>query len=64
MAATGSTHAGGAAQIPEVQVPLEQSVPTAQTLPVAHAGQVPPPQSTSVSAPFFAPSVHVGAAVV
>jgi hypothetical protein len=33
-------------------------------LPVAQGGQVPPPQSTSVSAPFFTPSVQLGAAHV
>jgi hypothetical protein len=31
-----------------------------QVLPFAHFPQVPPPQSTSVSAPFFIPSVQVG----
>jgi hypothetical protein len=42
-------------------LPLEQSVVTAQDAPLPHGGQ-PPPQSVSVSAPFFVRSVHVGAA--
>ncbi|HRI68289.1 MAG TPA: hypothetical protein PK156_28865 [Polyangium sp.] len=28
------------------------------TFPTAHGGHVPPPQSTSVSAPFLTPSSH------
>jgi len=38
---------------------FEQSAFAEQFLPVAHARQV-PPQSTSVSAPFIAPSLQVG----
>jgi hypothetical protein len=40
---------------------LAQSAPVAHALPEAHGGQ-PPPQSTSVSAPFFTWSVHEGGA--
>lgn len=40
----------------------EQSVPAEHASPVPHAPHVPPPQSTSVSAPFFKPSLHEGAA--
>jgi hypothetical protein len=43
------------------QTPLWQSPATVQSPFVAHPPQVPPPQSTSVSAPFSVPSVHVGA---
>lgn len=32
-------------------------------LPSGHFGQVKPPQSTSVSIPFWMPSLHVGIAV-
>jgi hypothetical protein len=39
-----------------------QSKSLPQDLPFAHAPHVPPPQSTSVSAPFFTPSVQVAAA--
>src|SRR5262249_33483211 len=35
-----------------------QSFATAHFLPVGHCGQVPPPQSVSVSAPFFTLSPH------
>jgi hypothetical protein len=41
--------------------PLWQSLPTAHVAPVPHFGQLAPPQSTSVSVPFFTTSVHVGA---
>ncbi len=41
--------------------PDVQSSATRQSLPSAHAGLVEPPQSTSVSVPFFTPSVVVGA---
>ena len=47
--------------LPE-QSPLVQSVFTLQTFPGAQAGQVPPPQSTSVSFPFVTASEQVGAA--
>ena len=40
---------------------LMQSAPTKQKFPELQAGQVPPPQSRSVSAPFFTPSLQVGA---
>src|SRR6266852_2810250 len=43
-----------------MQFPLVQSPLPAHISPLAHVGQVPPPQSTSVSAPFFTPSRHVG----
>src|SRR4029079_2211714 len=43
------------------QMPLEQSPPTLQDWVSAHLlGQV-PPQSVSVSVPFFTPSLHAGA---
>jgi hypothetical protein len=48
----------GAAQRPAVQIVLVQSAPTTQTRPVAH-GLHAPPQSTSVSFPFFTRSVQV-----
>src|SRR5687768_6949044 len=41
-------------------MPLVQSELTAQSLSFAHAGQVPPPQSTSVSAPFLSTSMQLG----
>lgn len=41
-----------------VQMLLRQSVLTLQRWPRAHLGQVPPPQSTSVSNPFLVPSEH------
>jgi hypothetical protein len=42
--------------------PLSQSVGCKHFLPSPQAGHAPPPQSTSVSAPFWKPSVHRGAA--
>ena len=36
-----------------VQRLLRQSDPEAQLFPKAHFGHLPPPQSTSVSSPFF-----------
>src|SRR4051812_34834636 len=39
-----------------------QSRPTTQAFPLPQPPQVPPPQSTSVSTPFFTVSVHVGLA--
>jgi hypothetical protein len=39
--------------------PLWQSAATAHVPLVGHFGQVPPPQSTSVSAPFFTLSVQL-----
>jgi hypothetical protein len=50
----------GAAQVPAEQTALWQSVSTPQVSPIGHAGQL-PPQSTSVSLPFFTPSEHDGA---
>jgi hypothetical protein len=51
----------GAAQTPFAQLALVQSEATPQVLPLAHLTQVAPPQSMSVSPPFFIPSLHVGA---
>ncbi len=45
-------------QVPSTQKPLVQSVPVRQVSPSAQVGQVPPPQSTSVSAPFCCSSTH------
>jgi hypothetical protein len=50
----------GDEQTLEPQRDVMQSVPATHFFPVAHAGQS-PPQSVSVSAPFWKPSVHVGA---
>jgi hypothetical protein len=44
-----------------LQTPSLQSVPALQLFPSSHAGQLTPPQSTSVSLPLSIPSVHVGA---
>ena len=54
----------GAWQSPPMQLPLWQSVPSAQVLLGAQAGQPDPapPQSTSVSLPFWTLSVQVRAA--
>jgi hypothetical protein len=54
----------GAAQVSAtgVHTPLSQSPPTAHFSPVAQSSQFGPPQSTSVSAPFFWPSAQFGAA--
>jgi hypothetical protein len=43
--------------VPAKHVPFPQSLDSVQVLPSTHAPQA-PPQSTSVSLPFFAPSVH------
>jgi hypothetical protein len=53
----------GAWQTLPVQTPLVQSPGVVQPLPLAHffAGAQDPPQSTSVSVPFFTTSAHVGA---
>jgi hypothetical protein len=40
-----------------------QSEPVRQDRPFPHVGQAPPPQSTSVSAPFRKPSEQLGAAL-
>jgi hypothetical protein len=47
--------------MPIEQIPVVQSDPTKHCLVVAQVEQVPPPQSMSVSFPFFTPSLHVGA---
>src|SRR6476659_8544236 len=46
--------------MPSMQLPLTQSVPAMQVLPLTHLGQVGPPQSMSVSLPFLTVSVQVG----
>jgi hypothetical protein len=43
-----------------VQTLLVQSPPTEQILPLAHPLHMLPPQSVSVSTPFFTVSLHVG----
>ena len=48
------------AHLVSTQRPLAQSLRLAQVLLMAQRGHVPPPQSTSVSAPFLTPSVQVG----
>jgi len=50
----------GVWQIPPVQTPLVQSPATVQCSPLPHffVGAHPPPQSASVSVPFFTPSLH------
>jgi hypothetical protein len=53
-------HEGGAHAI-AVQTPLAQSVAIAHAFVSEHSGQEPPPQSTSVSAPFFTMSWQLGA---
>jgi hypothetical protein len=47
-----------AAQKPEEQTLLRQSVIAAQRAPFLHAPQIVPPQSTSVSSPSMIPSMH------
>jgi hypothetical protein len=44
-----------------LQTPSAQSVPALQFFPSAHAGQLAPPQSTSVSLPSIIPLLHVAA---
>src|SRR5204863_357497 len=53
----------GTAQTPPEQTPLVQSPATPQALPLPHflAGAQEPPQSTSVSVPFFTMSLQEGA---
>jgi hypothetical protein len=53
----------GALQVrePAGHTPLTQSPASVQLLPSVHLGQVPPPQLRSVSAPFCAESLQVGA---
>jgi hypothetical protein len=48
-------------QMPPEHPPIAQSVPRKHASPVAHPGQLPPPQSRAVSLPFLTPSVQVGA---
>jgi hypothetical protein len=59
------TQLATATQTPAGQLPLAQSVSAAHFSPSAHflpcATQVVPPQSTSVSEPFFTPSPQVAA---
>jgi hypothetical protein len=56
-----SSHVSGVhPQTPALHGPFAQSVLTLQANPGAHFGQVPPPQSTSVSAPFFDRSLQAG----
>jgi hypothetical protein len=64
----GSTQAGpqvfsgapqGSTQRPSTHSPVAQSLVFAQWPPNAQVGQVPPPQSTSDSEPFFAPSLQL-----
>mmetsp|Transcript_24545 Transcript_24545/g.50957 ORF Transcript_24545/g.50957 Transcript_24545/m.50957 type:complete len:214 (-) Transcript_24545:353-994(-) len=55
-------HCGAAespTHVPPWHWPDRQSPLTRHCLPLLHLGQVPPPQSTSVSAPFVTPSLHV-----
>ena len=40
-------------------MPVVQSPSAAQLNPVAHLAQLVPPQSTSLSSPFFSPSLHL-----
>ena len=54
----------GATQTPPEHAPLVQSEPPRHCLPRAHVGQVPPPQSTSVSLPFWMRSMQFGRGVV
>src|SRR5579859_7807722 len=44
-----------------LQTALVQSLAPVQSLPSAHFGQLAPPQSVSLSVPFFTPSGHAGA---
>src|SRR5438045_9657411 len=62
---TVSLHVG-VWQMPPVQTPLVQSPASEQCRPLPHFfdGAQLPPQSTSVSVPFFTVSLHVGAAQV
>jgi hypothetical protein len=52
----------GAWHFPPLQTPLTQSVGLVQPLLVPHFGQLPPPQSTSLSVPSFSASEQVAAA--
>jgi hypothetical protein len=57
--ATPSLHVAGW-QTPATQFLLAQSDPSAHRWNAAHGAQLAPPQSTSVSVPFCAPSVQPG----
>ena len=46
---------------PQQPLPGRQSLLARHRLPLAHGGQLPPPQSISLSVPFCTPSLHVGA---
>src|SRR5262245_56526099 len=50
-------------QVPFTQLLLVQSALTTHVLPFAHAEQVPPPQSTSVSFPFLMPSAQLAQSI-
>jgi hypothetical protein len=50
-------------QTPDLHGPWLQSVSAAHFWPATHFGQRVPPQSTSVSEPFFDLSVHEGSGV-
>ncbi|HVU03081.1 MAG TPA: hypothetical protein VHE30_15075 [Polyangiaceae bacterium] len=47
-------------QTPDEQYVVVQSVPVRHFFPEPQAVQVPPPQSTSVSLPFWTASLHAG----
>ena len=49
----------GVPHCPASQSPLKQSLPKPQTLPPPQLGHSTPPQSVSVSTPFWVPSLHV-----
>jgi hypothetical protein len=55
---TASVHEG-AAHVPLTHTPEAQSVPARQATPAAHGEHASPPQSTSVSFPFFTWSPQV-----
>jgi hypothetical protein len=48
-------------QLKALQIPLVQSEALVQCLPEPQVGQLPPPQSMSVSVPFWTPSVQLAA---
>jgi hypothetical protein len=57
-----SPHIDATQILPGLHIVLVQSALPLHVLPLVQVGQVPPPQSISVSVAFFTPSVHVGAA--
>src|SRR5439155_16462437 len=61
---TLSLHEGAALQTLFVHSALTQSRARKQARPLTQGTHVPPPQSTSVSPPFFTASAHEGAAQV